>query len=163
MNKFEVYKYLSSKNIWYEVTEHKAVYNMSELFDVQLPYQNLNPKNLFIRDDKKQNYYLITIRGDKRVNLKEFRNKYNTRSLSFASEDDLNNILGLCAGAVTPLGVLNDMERKVQVFIDNYFFNTKERLIGIHPNENTATIWLNIDDLVKIIKSHGNKIFIIDV
>ena len=64
---------------------------------------------------RKRNYYLITVKGDKRVDLKEFRKKNNTRPLRFASENDLMDILGLIPGAVTPLGILNDEERKVQV------------------------------------------------
>ena len=90
--------------IWHEITEHKAVYNMAELTDVALPYPAADAKNLFVRDDKKRNYYLITVRGDKRVDLKEFRHKYGTRTLSFASENDLTQVLGLIPGAVTPLG-----------------------------------------------------------
>ena len=31
MNKEEIYQYLTDKNIPYEKTEHKAVYNMEEL------------------------------------------------------------------------------------------------------------------------------------
>ena len=49
----------------------------------------LNSKNLFVRDDKKRNYYLITVKGNKRIDLKEFRKKNETRPLSFASENDL--------------------------------------------------------------------------
>ena len=31
MNKQEIYNYLKEQNIWHEVTEHKAVFNMEEL------------------------------------------------------------------------------------------------------------------------------------
>lgn len=31
MNKQEIYNYLTEKNIKYEITEHKSVYNMEEL------------------------------------------------------------------------------------------------------------------------------------
>ena len=31
MNKQEIYDFIKSKNIWYEVTEHKAFFNMNEL------------------------------------------------------------------------------------------------------------------------------------
>lgn len=102
MNKAEVYDLLRTRGIWHEITEHKAVYNMAELTDVALPYPEADAKNLFVRDDKKRNYYLITVRGDKRVDLKEFRHKYGTRALSFASENDLMQVLGLIPGAVTP-------------------------------------------------------------
>ncbi len=52
---------------------------MEELKEISFPYQNSDAKNLFIRDDKKQNYYLIVVKGDKKVNLKEFKQKYKTR------------------------------------------------------------------------------------
>ena len=65
---------------------------------------------------------LITVKGDKRVALKEFRKANQTRPLSFASEEDLMKLLGLTAGSVTPFGVLNDEERKVTVFLDRDFF-----------------------------------------
>ena len=102
MNKMETYDLLRSRNIWLEITEHKAVYNMAELADVALPYPSADAKNLFVRDDKKRNYYLITVQGDKRVNLKEFKKQHGTRSLSFASADDLLALLGLEPGSVTP-------------------------------------------------------------
>ena len=41
MNKQEVYDYLKEKNIWYEITEHKAVYNMEELSQIDIPYQSI--------------------------------------------------------------------------------------------------------------------------
>ena len=113
MNKQQIYDYLKRENIWHEITEHEAVYNMAELSKIDIPYPGYDAKNLFVRDDKKRNYYLITVKGDKRVNLKELRKKNNTRALSFASSDDLMDIMGLEPGAVTPLGLLNDSEHKV--------------------------------------------------
>ena len=67
MTKQETYDYLNSLGIDYEVTEHTAVFNMEELDAVELPYPDCDAKNLFVRDDKKRNYYLITVKGDKRV------------------------------------------------------------------------------------------------
>ena len=157
MNKAEIYDYLNSLGIWYEVTEHNAVFNMAEMSSVNLPYPEAVAKNLFVRDDKKRNYYLITIKEDKKVNLKIFKQTNNTRPLSFASETDLMSIMGLTSGAVTPLGILNDEEYKVQFFLDEAFLE-KPGVIGLHPNENTATVWLKTEDLMKIIKSHGNEL-----
>lgn len=113
MNKQEIYDFIKSKNIWHEITEHKAVFNMNELSEIEVPYPEYDAKNLFVRDDKKRNYYLITVKGDKRVDLKEFRRQNNTRPLSFASEQELMSIMNLIAGSVTPLGMLNDKELKV--------------------------------------------------
>lgn len=162
MNKQDIFRFLENKGIWFEITEHKAVYNMAELSQINTPYPESDAKNLFIRDDKKRNYYLITVKGDKRINLKEFRKVNQTRPLSFASESDLMSIMGLIAGAVTPLGILNDEKIKVKVFLDKDFFETPG-LIGVHPNDNTATVWLKAEDLVNIIKEHGNEVEIVSI
>ena len=79
MNKQEVYDFLTSRGIEYEVTEHGAVFNVEEMLHVELPHPEADAKNLFVRDDKKRNYYLITVRGDKRVDLKKFREEHGTR------------------------------------------------------------------------------------
>ena len=157
MTKEEIYNFIKGKNLWYEITEHKAVFNMDEMSEIEMPYPEYDAKNLFVRDDKKKNYYLITVRGNKKVDLKKFRKENNTRNLSFASENDLMNIMNLIPGSVTPLGLLNDKELKVVFYLDEDFLNGK-KIIGVHPNDNTATLWLKTDDLIKIIKEHGNKI-----
>ena len=69
MNKNETLHYLDQLGIKYEIVEHQAVYNMAEMEQIELPYPKADDKNLFVRDDKKRNYYLLTIKGDKRVNL----------------------------------------------------------------------------------------------
>ena len=160
MNREDIYNLLNSKNIEYELDNHKAVYNMEELNDVKLLYLELDAKNLFLRDDKKRNYYLVTVKGDKKVDLKEFRNKNNTRPLSFASDEDLLNILGLTPGSVTPFGLLNDNDNKVIFYLDSFF---KDKKIGVHPNDNRATVWIKSNDLVNIIKESGNSCFYIEM
>ena len=57
MNKQETYRFLKEHGISCEITEHKAVFNMEELDSVALPYPEWDAKNLFVRDDKKRNYY----------------------------------------------------------------------------------------------------------
>jgi Ala-tRNA(Pro) deacylase len=47
----------------------------------------------------------------------------------------------------------------VKVYIDADF---KHSLIGVHPNENTATVWLKTKDLVNFIKQQGNQVEYID-
>ena len=162
MNKQEIYDFIKSKNIWHEITEHKAVFNMDESSEIEIPYPEYNAKNLFVRDDKKKNYYLITVKGNKRVDLKEFRNNNGTRPLSFASEQDLISIMNLIAGSVTPFGLLNDKDLKVIFYLDKDFLKDKQ-IIGIHPNENTATLWLKVTDLIDIIKEHGNQVNVVEL
>ena len=157
MTKQETLDYLTGRGVPFEVTEHGAVFNMEELDAVPLPYPDRDAKNLFVRDDKKRNYYLITVRGDKRVDLKEFQRAQGTRKLSFASPEDLAALLGLIPGAVTPLGLLNDEERRVTLYLDAAFGDGQ---VGVHPNDNTATVWLKAPDLVKLIGDHGNPVIV---
>ena len=158
--KQEIYNYLKEKGIWHEITEHAAVFNMEELDAVELPYLDCDAKNLFVRDDKRRSYYLITVKGDKRVDLKEFRKTYGTKPLTFVKPDELADILGLIPGAVTPFGLLNDAENKVVFYIDAAF-REGIGLIGVHPNDNTATVWLKAEDLIKIIQDHGNEVNVV--
>ena len=160
MNKQETYQYLKDHNIPFEITEHRAVYNMEELDSIDLPYPEGDAKNLFVRDDKKRNYYLITVKGDKRVNLKDFRKAHGLRPLSFASPEDLKKYMDLTPGTVTPLGLLNVEEAPITMYLDAEF---KDSIIGIHPNENTATVWLQGDDLVALLRENGCEVEIVEI
>ena len=160
MNKTEAYEFLRAKNIPFETVEHEAVFNMEEMSKISLPHPEADAKNLFVRDDKHLNFYLITVRGDKRVNLKEFRKANGTRPLTFASETELFEILRLTPGSVTPLGLLSDDERKVKFYIDS---DLSKGLVGVHPNENTATVFLKTEDLTKLIKEHGNETYTVEI
>lgn len=64
---------------------------------LELPHKEALAKNLFVRDDKMQHYYLITVKGERRVDLKEFRTTFATRRLSFANENDMQELLGVTA------------------------------------------------------------------
>ena len=159
MTKQETYEYLTAHSVYYEVTEHPAVFNMAEVARIQLPHPEADAKNLFVRDDKKRHYYMITVQGDKRVDLKQFRKKHGLRNLSFASADDLMSIMGLIPGAVTPLGLLNDRERRVELYLDAAF----SECIGVHPNDNTATVWMKTKDLINLITEHGNRVCVVEI
>ena len=159
-DKTAVHDFLDNLGIRYEAVTHKAVFKMEEFSAISFPHPEAVAKNLFVCDDKKQNYYLITVKGEKRIDLKAFKQKYDTRHLSLAKEEDLKSILGLKPGAVSPLGILNDTGCKVSLFLDEDFM-APPHIIGIHPNENTATVNLKAEDLVHIITAHGNTVRIV--
>ena len=152
MTKEEVYKKLNELNIEYRVVNHKAVFTMEDVINENIePFENI-VKNIFIRDDKKINYYLVLVSHNKKVNLKELRNKLNSRPLTFASEEDLYKYLGLTKGSVSPLGILNDKDHIVSIIIDEDIKNISE--IGVHPNINTATVFLKPKDVEIIFKNN---------
>lgn len=162
MEKADIYNLLSKNQIQYEVLEHRAVFSMKEITDLEMLYPEDEAKNLFIRDDKRERYYLITVKGDKKVDLKAFRRKNNTRHLSFASSEELLKFMKLTPGSVTPFGLLNDEERRVEFFLDKEFLEGNAR-IGCHPNENTTSIWLKTEKLLDLLKQHGTKIQIVEL
>ena len=148
---------LDDLNINYELIENPAVKTMEEMQQV-LPVDNPQEiiKNLFLYDDKKKRFFLVSTSGDQSINLKELRDKLACRPLSFASEERLKLMLGLDRGEVSPFGILNDQDGKVEVVFDEKIKSFTK--IGIHPNDNTATIFLAPADLEKIVKTRRNSL-----
>ena len=157
MDKQGVYRFLREQDVEYECVEHPAACNMEEMSHILLPHPEADAKNLFVRGDRKRSYYLITVKGDKRVDLKAFRQRHGTKALRFASAEERADILGLLPGHVTPLGLLNDEERRVKAYLDAAFLDPPG-LVGVHPNENTATLFLKTEDLIRILKDHGTDV-----
>lgn len=146
---------LEALKIPYSITEHEAVYTIGQMEQLHLNETGHIAKNLFLRDAKGKRHFLVTICGDKQADLKELGAKTGCR-LSFASEERLQRFLKLKKGAVTPLGVMNDEANAVEVILDRDL-QGKER-IGVHPCENTATVWLSFTDLCNFITSCGNPL-----
>ena len=160
MNQEEILKLIDEKKIEYTLVHHKAVFTIDEMNEVDVPNKDRIAKNLFLRDDKKRSYYLVSIEETKRADLKALRMLLSSRPLSFASEDDLVSILSLKKGEVTPFGLLNDKEHKAVFILDSYF---EGGIIGIHPNDNTATVFFKTADLISILSGMGTEIRIISI
>lgn len=159
MNKDEICALLERSGIGYELVDHPAVYTMEDLAALSLPHPEAEAKNLFLRDDKR-NFLLLTVPGEKRVNLKAFQKANGLRKLSFGSAEDLEALLGLHPGSVTPLGLLNDPAGKVSLYLDR---ELAHKLLGIHPNENTATLYLRSEDLTALLENQGHRVLWADV
>jgi Ala-tRNA(Pro) deacylase len=152
MNKLQCLQFLQDHHVEMNVLEHPAVFNMDEMYALHMPGGEQVAKNLFLRDDKKRNFYLVTVPGGRRVDMKQLRHSIGSRPLSFAPESDLERLLGLKEGSVTPLGLLNDREHRVRFYLDASFQN---EWIGVHPMENTATVFLQADALFHLLQECG--------
>lgn len=108
MEKEAIYRLLEEEGIPFAVTEHPPVFTMEGTHSLVLPYPEDLACNLFVRDDKKRFYGLITVKGEGRLDLKAFQKEQGTRRLSLASPADLASFLQLAPGSVTPFGLLND-------------------------------------------------------
>ena len=154
--KEEVLKKLKDLNINYKMVEHTPVYTIEDMDALGDIFSNAKIcKNLFLRDQKGKRHFLIVVPEEKRVPLSELPSKIGSTKLSFASEERLMKYLKLTPGAVTPLAVINDEENAVEVFLDQEL--KKEKLLGVHPCDNTATILITVQDLEKYINSCNNK------
>lgn len=164
MDKEELYALLDNRKIEYIRKDHKAVYNMEEVITLNLPYPEREAKNLFLKDDRKgdlRSYYLLTVYGHKRVNLKQFFKTHGLRRLSFCNEQELEELLGLTPGSVTPFGLLNDHNSKVIFYLDQEFLEGNG-YIAVHPMINTSSVTLKTDDLISLLEE-THKVILVDV
>lgn len=143
-----IYEILDKLEIIYEEIEHPAVYTVEEANQIERMIEGIGCKNLFLTD-KKGHYYLYVLKDNKKADLKELALKLNVLRLTFGNEDDLNNLLGLTKGSVTPLGVINDSDNKVILVFDSELVGEK---LLCHPNVNTKTMSIDWNDLIKLIE-----------
>ncbi|MBQ7262150.1 MAG: prolyl-tRNA synthetase associated domain-containing protein [Synergistaceae bacterium] len=152
---------LEELGIAYEVDEHEPVYTIDEMMALGLHEKGMIVKNLFLRDAKGKRHFLVLVPQDARADLGAIGAKLLCPKLSFASEERLERFLGLKKGAVSPLGVMNDEGHAVEVVVARAL--TRHDKLGVHPCDNTATVWLSWPDLKKFIERHGNKMRMIDL
>lgn len=145
-----VYNKLSEMEIPYTAIEHSAVYTIEEMKKLDFPENCTVAKNLFLRDAKGKRHFLLATYHDQPIDLKALEEKFGSTKLSFASDERLLKYLGVTKGAVSPLGLLNDVEQGVEFYIDESLRGCP--MLGIHPNDNTATVFLSCDNLVKLLK-----------
>jgi Ala-tRNA(Pro) deacylase len=156
----ELYYILEQLKIKYIRYEHKPVYTVEEAdnLDIDIPGQHC--KNLFLRNKKGNIHYLIIADSEKQIDLKSLSKQIGSTGLSFASEERLYKHLGLKTGAVSPFGLINDIEKNVIVLIDKKL--TDKSIVNFHPIVNTATIGVSYVDLERFIRWHENKFIYID-
>lgn len=156
----ETLRWLDEKEIKYNLVEHPAAYTIEDMDSFSLTEYGFVWKNLFLRDAKGKRHFLVSLDGHKTVDLKTLGETLGTK-LSFASEERLGKYLNLTKGAVTPLGVLYDKEAVVEVILDREL--ASHQVVGVHPCVNTATVFMNYDDLLDLIRQNGNPISFIDI
>ena len=93
---------------------------------------------------------------------KEWLKQFNVNNDS----DDIHSVLNELEKLITIDKTSNKVSDKTSDNfnndIDKDFMNDKH-LIGIHPNDNTATVWLKVEELIEIIKEHGNKVEVVEL
>nr|WP_205842206.1 prolyl-tRNA synthetase associated domain-containing protein [Natranaerobius trueperi] len=154
-NQDKVYKTLDSLNIDYKAYKHEPVYTIEETVEQVPETEKTHCKNLFLRDYKGKNHFLVILTSEKVVDLKKLASQIDSSRLSFASARRLSKYLDLEQGSVSPFGLINDTENEVQVIIDQDVQNQDN--ITFHPNVNTESITISYNDFVKYLDWVGNK------
>lgn len=142
----EIYRLLETLSIPYRKREHPAAFSMEELSAVENALGAAFCKNLFLCNRQKTDFYLLLIREDKRFRTSEVSKRIGASRLSFGEEEALFTLLGVHPGAITPLGLVFDEEKKVRLLIDRDLLSCEE--ICVHPCVNTASVALKTADLL---------------
>lgn len=160
LNKAEILQYLIDKQIPFTKYEHEPIFSVEEGDKSNLPNREKVIRNLFLCDAKKKNFYLVSLFVHKNINLKELSEKIPSKRLSFAKQETMKQMLEVKPGSVTPLAILNNKDKNILMIFDSELQN---QTIGMHPMENTATVFLKFEDLYNLLLPHGNEIRIIDL
>ncbi|MEG1710701.1 MAG: YbaK/EbsC family protein [Clostridia bacterium] len=151
-----VTNYLDNLSIQYTLLRHEAVFSCEESRE-KIKVENCCAcKNLFVKDTKSGFYYLIVLRSDKRADLRSLCSYVGAKRFVFASDEQLKEKLNVAYGMVSPFGLLNDKEGKTRLMIDEDLLNSER--VKFHPNNNTATIVLNVIDFIRYIDSLNKHI-----
>ncbi len=145
----EILAALQSWGVPYTMAEHAPVLGMDDLPPI---VQQLGPpffRNLFLCNRQKTEFYLLLIVGEKPFRTAEVSKKLGVSRLSFGDADTLSAMLGVTPGAVNPLSLLFDPEKKIHLVIDADVL-TWERAC-MHPGVNTRSIALSMDHFKKVV------------
>jgi Ala-tRNA(Pro) deacylase len=134
---------------------HPAVFTVEQSRALRGELPGAHIKNLFIRD-KKRNFWLVTVLEERQIDLKVLKDRLNASgNLSFASGEYLQEILGVEAGAVTPLAVMNDKAGVVKAVLDSAVSTAD--LVNVHPLHNEATLAMTPADLLRFMAACSHK------
>jgi Ala-tRNA(Pro) deacylase len=144
-----------------ETRDHPAVFTVAESREIKYSIPGGHSKNLLLKD-KKGRVFLVTAEGDAAIDLKAISEKIGASGrVTFGKPELLMELLGVIPGAVTPFGVINDVERVVTMVIDAPMM--EHEILNFHPLENTATTSIRREDLVRFLTETGHPPLIVTV
>ena len=139
--------------------QHRPVFTVAEGEDFKKLIPGGHTKNLFLKD-KKDKIWLVTALDETVIDLKKLPARINAARLSFGSAPLMEQVLGVTPGSVTPLALLNDLQRQVSPVLDEGLM--RHDLMNCHPLRNDRTTCLKPQDLVKFMKNLGYDPLIVD-
>ena len=104
--------------------EHPPFFTVEEGQPWHDKIPGLHCENLFIKD-RKSGIWLVVMPADKRVDLGRLDKALGAPRFSFTRPDVLQEVLALTPGSVTPLGLINDTQRRVTVILDDEMLESR--------------------------------------
>ena len=140
-----LYKLLEDLKIKFKVFEHPPSFTVDEAKKHRQGMNGFHIKNLFLRDKKKKSF-LVVAHEDRMIDLTQLTERIRSSRLSFGSKERLFGELGVFPGAVTPLSVVNNKKKNINIFLDAEM--TDKEIIFCHPLVNDRTISLTYRSLL---------------
>ncbi|KJP86437.1 prolyl-tRNA synthetase [Plasmodium fragile] len=146
-------KELDELKIQYKEVKHAKANSIKDLLDMNLENSKNIIKNLFLKDKKKNYFFLCTVNW-KTVDLKYLSTIFKTSNLRFVDEGNLKSMLNLLPGCLTPLALKCDQENIVKLYFDEELKNMEN--IIVHPMHNYSSLYMKQEDVVKYCELHNH-------
>lgn len=158
----KAYDFLDSLGIDYQRVDHSAAMTMEDCALVDQVLQAPTCKNLLLCNRQQTAFYLLLLPGDKPFKTSVLSKLIGSSRLSFASGEQMEQLLDITPGSLTVLGLMNDKENKVQLLLDEDVLRSE--YIGMHPCINTASLRLKTKDLTqRLIPAMGHTPLILNL
>lgn len=151
----QVYDYLSGQGIVFDYYEHPEAPTIEIAAQYYRGEGTVLCKNLFFRNHKGNKHYLVIMDARHNMDIHDIEHKLHQGKLSFASPERMMKYLGVRPGSVSLFTLVNDVNHEVILFIDRKLLEAEK--VSFHPNDNTASLVISRDDMVKFINGIGNQ------
>jgi Ala-tRNA(Pro) deacylase len=156
-----IYEFLYINKIDYSRYNHPAVFTVEEANRLVPDLPGIHTKNLFLRDKKATQFFLLVCADDKTVDLKLLATQIGVNNLSLASSSRLQQALGITPGAVSILALINDRSGMVQLLMDEEVYHAPA--ITAHPLVNTTTLVLEQAALRKFLETINHSTLLLSL
>ena len=155
------YEFLEKIGIDYEVVDHEEALDMDKCLEIETVLGVKICKNIMLCNRQETRFFIFMMPGDKKYVTKDVSKKIGMSRLSFAKQEHLKDYLNVTPGSVSVLGLLNDIDNRVELVIDRDVIGQNH--IRCHPCVNTSTLKIKTDDfLTRIIPALNKEALIID-
>ncbi len=156
----DLFARLTELGIVTETIEHEAVFTVAESARLERDILGGHTKNLFLKDAKGK-LFLVVAESHTSVDMKSLHKKIGAARLSFGKPELLMDVLGVPAGSVTALALINDDQKRVSVVVDERLMGYER--INCHPRVHTATTSIARDDLFRFMRATGHDPLVVAI